>query len=109
MAKRYISYENLSAGYYKPADTLGSHHCMVVVKNKETVVTGSADGRSVTLKKGETLGYDQGTVWVVPNPDTYRDPIRRVLAKARLGQKLLMYSTQPVEYTESFQHPCRGL
>jgi hypothetical protein len=70
------------------------------------VVVGSVAG-TVTLRPGDTLGYDCGTVWIVPRPDSYRDPVRRLLAEARVPQRALVYSADPVEYTESWQDTSR--
>lgn len=102
MAKRYFSFSDLQGvkGEYKPYSTLG-HHCVVTPQGERIVVVGSACGR-VTLKPGDTLGYDLGTVWLVPHPDSYRDPIRRALALAKVSQRVLEYSFEPVEYTQSW-------
>jgi hypothetical protein len=102
MAKRYVQFDRIPEGNFKPEGTLGRHHCTVVRQGDEKVVVGSVAGR-VTLKSGDTLGYDCGTVWVVPRAESYRDPIRRVLAQAHLSQKLLEYSAEPVEFTNSWQ------
>ncbi|MBI4085937.1 MAG: hypothetical protein HY433_01685 [Candidatus Liptonbacteria bacterium] len=103
MAKRYAQFEWVPEGNFKPEGTLGRHHCTVVRQGDEKVVVGSVAGR-VTLKSGDTLGYDCGTVWLVPRAESYRDPIRRVLAQAHLSQKFLEYSAEPVEYTDSWQN-----
>ena len=95
-AKKYTEYAFIPAGYYKPAGTLGKHHCTVVLQDEKKVVVGSIAGR-VTLKSGDTLGYDCGTIWLLPSPKSYSDPIRRVLAEARISQKMLEYSDDPVK------------
>lgn len=102
MAKRYISFEEIPEGSFKPEGTMGSHHCTVVYQNGEKVVIGSVTGR-VTLKPGDTLGYNCGGVWLVPQPDSYKDPIRRVLAQMHLSQKILSYTSKPVRFLESWQ------
>lgn len=102
MAKRYISFEEIPEGSFKPEGTMGSHHCTVVYQNGEKVVIGSVTGR-VTLKPGDTLGYNCGGVWLIPQPDSYKDPIRRVLAQAHLSQKLLEYSIKAVKYLQEWQ------
>jgi len=103
MAKRYMSFSDLAgfSGEYKPGGTLGRHNCNVVPQGDRVVVIGSAGGR-VTLREGDTLGYDCGNVWLVPRPNSYRDPIRRVLALAKISQKMLEYSDQPVRYSVSY-------
>ena len=102
MAKRYVPFKDLSEGKFKPENTMGRHYCTIVSQNERKVVVGSVTGR-VTLKPGDTLGYDRGNVWVVPCPEYYKDPIRRVLAQAHLSQKLLKYSAKPVKYLEEWQ------
>lgn len=102
MSKKYQIFSELPEGYFKPSGTLGDHHCTVVCQGDEKVVVGSVAGK-VTLKPGDTLGYNCGRIWVVPRPESYKDPIRRVLAQAHLSQRLLTYSTDSVEYTLSWQ------
>src|SRR3989344_2667046 len=102
MAKRYAEFNRVPEGFFKPEGTLGRHHCTVVRQGDEKVVVGSVAGR-VTLKPGDTLGYDCGPLWLVPRVESYQDPIRRVLAQAHLGQKLLEFSTKPVEFTGSWE------
>jgi hypothetical protein len=53
------------------------------------------------MHPGDTLGYDCGSVWVVPRPESYKDPIRRVLAAYKISQKALIYSGQQVTYWKS--------
>ena len=103
MAKRYYAFSDLngSSGEYKPGGTLGKHNCIVVPQGDRIVVIGSVSGR-VTLREGDTLGYDCGTVWLVPRPESYRDPIRRVLALAKISQKVLEFSDAPVRYSVSY-------
>jgi len=110
MAKRHFSYSDLQGinGEYKPGSTLGNHHMIVKKKgSSEIIVIGIAtDGQrtgQVTLKPGDTLGYDCGTVWRVPRPSEYRDPIRRVLAENKIGQKLLKFSDEEVNEKEDFR------
>ncbi|GEM_PF-3291987 len=109
MAKRYFSHEELKgqSGFFKPSGTLGKHHCTITPQGEKIVVVGSAEGR-VTLKPGDTLGYNCGSVWLVPSPDSYKDPIRRVLAMAHVSQKVLMYSDGHVEYTVSYSSSLRN-
>lgn len=109
MAKRYFDYDELKGkeGYFKPPDTMGRHHCVLVSQGDEIVAVGSRAGR-VTLKPGDKLGYDCGTVWMVPHPDSYQDPVRRVLARARISQRVLVYSDDPVRYTVSYEDRLRG-
>ncbi len=102
MAKRYISFKEIPLGNFKPQGTMGSHHCTIISQGEVKVVIGSVTGR-VTLKLGDTLGYDCGNVWLVPQPDSYKDPIRRVLAQKKISQKVLQYSTKPVRFLESWQ------
>ncbi len=102
MAKRYYSSEELAeiSGKFKPAGTLGKHFCTVVHQNKKMIVVGSVEGR-VTLCAGDTLGYDCGKVWLVPKPESYNDPIRRVLALAKISQKVLEFSDEDIMYSVS--------
>ncbi len=95
MAKRYTQYENLPLGNYKPGGTLGRHHCVVTDGGDHKVVAGY-DGQKVVVRPGDTLGYDCGTVWKVPSPESYRDPVRRVLAEAKLPQRILSESAEPL-------------
>lgn len=108
MAKRYVEFKDLpNEGKYKPGGTMGGHHCVVVPQNGQKVVVGSVTGK-VTLSEGDTLGYDCGTVWMVPRPDSYRDPIRRVLAECRVSQKVLSFSNEGIDYEVSWQETLPG-
>jgi len=108
MAKKYCSFDELIKldGYFKPVGTMGKHHCTVVKQNDSIVIIGSVSGR-ITLQKGDTLGYDCGNVWLVPRPESYKDPVRRVIALAKISQKVLTYSDESVRYTVSFGHAFR--
>lgn len=99
MAKRYYKSEELAEqnGNFKPSGTLGKHFCTVVHQGDRTIVIGSVEGR-VTLCAGDTLGYDCGKVWLVPKPESYNDPIRRVLALAKISQKVLEFSDEEIVY-----------
>lgn len=80
MAKRYYSYEDLKdvSGKFKPGGTLGSHFCTVTPMPYCIWVTPmDADTGGVFLKPGDTLGYDCGNVWQLPNPATIKNPIKR--------------------------------
>lgn len=103
MAKRYFNSEELAkiSGKFKPAGTLGKHCCTVVHQNDDTIVVGSASGR-VTLHRGDTLGYNCGNVWLVPRPESYKDPIRKTLALAKISQKVLEFSDDDILYSVSF-------
>lgn len=98
MAKRHLSYEQLSGieGHFKPQGTLGRHDCLVTRHGGELVVVGSVSGWA-TLQPGDVLGYNSGAVWLLPQPEEYKDPIRRVLAQAHLSQRLLLYSREGVQ------------
>ena len=104
VAKRHAKFSDLQgvSGRWHAPGTLGTHFATVVPQGDAVVVIGSRSGR-VTLKEGDTLGYDRGEVWIVSAPSSYKDPIRRALAEAHLGQRLLVYSADPVEYTSSWQ------
>lgn len=95
----YYSFEDLSPGKVKPAGTLGSHHMMVSQGENCLICTGSNDGK-IELFPGDRLGYRVGTIWKVPNPSSYDDPIRRVLAHARISQKALVFTDDPVHFRE---------
>lgn len=97
MATRYFSFDELEnvSGNYKPAGTMGNHRMTVVHQGEETIVFGFTKGR-ITMKKGDTLGYDSGRVWLVRSPESYDDPIRRWLAEKRIPQKVLRFSSDPV-------------
>lgn len=102
MAKKYTDFEFVPAGSFKPEGTLGRHCCTVVPQNDHKVVIGSVRG-VVTIKPGDILGYDCGTVWLVPHPDSYKDPIRRILALAKINQRTLEYSNDAVPYVVSYE------
>lgn len=104
MAKRYFSFVELKekAGNFKPVGTMGNHNCMITMQSENLIVVGSSSGH-VTMKEGDTLGYDCGQIWLVPSPESYRDPIRRLLAERHISQKILEYSDEPVRFTMSFE------
>ncbi len=92
MAKRYAKFEDLASvtGEWKPAGTMGKHNATVVHQGDTTVVVGSISGR-VTLHTGDTLGYNCGEVWMVPKPESFNDPLRRLLAERRIPQRVLEF------------------
>lgn len=79
MAKRYYSFEDLSniSGYFKPGHTLGEHHCIVTPQLPDKIIVRGSKEGEVTLTPGDTLGYDRGSVWRVPHPSKYKNPIGR--------------------------------
>ena len=93
VAKRHFTYDQLSSvvpGRWKPAGTLGSHHAVITHQGDVIVVVGSVSGK-VSLHVGDTLGYNCGDVWAVPKPESYRDPLRRLLAERKISQKVLEF------------------
>src|SRR3989338_6764740 len=91
MAKRYAKFEELSempAGTWKPYGTMCSHHATIVPQGETIVVIGSNEGR-VTLRAGDTLGYNCGMIWIVPRPSSYGDPLRRFLAENKIRQSAI--------------------
>lgn len=109
MAKRYFSYKNLASvsGNWKPTGTMGHHHCVVEHKDGSILVHGSVRGK-VKLKEGDTLGYDCGDVWKVPNPNAYRCPLRRAMASAKLPKHTLEISDEPIQYRTSYGKNAHG-
>lgn len=103
----YYSFDELSPGKVKPAGTLGSHHMVVSQGEGRLCITGSNDGK-IELFPGDRLGYRVGTVWKVPNPNSYKDPIRRVLAYARISQKTLIFTDDSVRYREWWENAPAG-
>lgn len=102
MARRYTNFVSLlselagnNTGTYKPSDTLGSHHALVALQGEKLVVTGISSQdetlETVVLAEGDTLGYDCGSVWRVPQPTEYRNPIRRALAENQVSQRRLEF------------------
>lgn len=96
MAKRYISYEGLLniSGDYKIPGTLGRHYMTVnKLKHNASIMVVGHDSYGGTKKEyvtpGETLGYNQGDVWVVPDPSTIKDPLRRVMLEMKIGKDRL--------------------
>lgn len=81
MANRYFSYDDLKdrSGYFKPGGTLGKHFCTItpMPDNVIWVTPYDSDTGGVFLKPGDTLGYDCGNVWRLPNPATIKNPIKR--------------------------------
>lgn len=100
--KVYYWFEELSPGRVKPGGTFGNHHMMVEQAEDGLCCTGS-NGGEIVLYPGDKLGYCIGTIWKVPSPQNYKDPIRRILAFAHVGQSVLKYSDSPVVYWESYQ------
>lgn len=103
MAKRYFTHERLEGveGHFKPQGTMGRHDMFVTRHGGELTVVGSVSGWAV-VQPGDTLGYDRGVVWLLPRPEQFKDPIRRVLAEAHLSQRLLEVTSQDV--TENFSY-----
>ncbi len=104
----YYSFEDLSPGKVKPAGTLGSHHMLVSQGEGCLICTGSSDGGKMKLFPGEKLGYRVGAIWKVPNPSSYDDPIRRILAHARISQKALVFTDDPVHFREWWEDAPEG-
>lgn len=98
MAKRYVSYQELNqelsiSNFFKPKTTCGSHHAVIAQDTTSIVVIGFDSWNNyqgkVRIFPGETLGYDQGSVWKVPDPATIADPLKRVLLERRISSKTL--------------------
>ena len=96
MAKRYLNYDELFSisGDYKPVGTMGRHYVTVSkLKHNLSIMVVGHDSYGVTKKEyvapGETLGYNQGDVWVVPDPNTIKDPLRRVMLEMKIGKDRL--------------------
>lgn len=94
MAKRYYEYERLKeiSGDYKIPGTLGRHYMEVIQMGNIVKVVGydSYGGhKNVFVNQGETLGYDCGEVWVVPNPANIKDPLRRTMLELKIGKDRL--------------------
>ena len=96
MAKRYFSYENLleiSTGCeYKIPGTLGRHYMSVEHLNDGIFVVGHdsyGNSQKVIVRVGETLGYNCGDVWVIPNPANIMDPLRRTMLELKIGKDRL--------------------
>lgn len=94
---------------HKPGGTLGRHY-MTLRKNSaddKIVVCGKSssgeNSKEITIKPGDTLGYDCGKIWRVPSPEKYKDPIRRVLAERHISQGLLEFSNNPVNFSNGFE------
>jgi len=104
MAKRYIPYERLQdlasslspSGHYKPSGTMGVHHCTIAPNpDGSLTVTGSNKGR-VTLREGDTLGYNCGDVWCLRKPTD-------ALAIFRQRDKIKAeYGALPTSFAKSF-------
>lgn len=100
MAKRYYSYEDLKdvSGKFKLGGTLGSHFCTVTPMPYCIWVTPmDADTGGVFLKPGDTLGYDCGNVWRLPNPANVKDPLRRAMLTHKIGKDRLHWISSPDE------------
>lgn len=102
MAKRYIGYEwlleaiNEGCSRYKPAGTMGTHHCVISLQGEDIKVKGTVRIKArkrhlgqyeyipgtITLKPGDTLGYDCGIIWRLKAPETPLDFLRE---KWRMG------------------------
>lgn len=111
MAKRYVRFEDLYSAYngkevnflvpvntirtynaeqaFRFQRTLGQHGLVVKPISSTTIeVIGVSSNMketgSVLIHVGETLGYNCGEVWKIPNLSSIKDPLR----KARLTYKL---------------------
>lgn len=92
MAKRYFPYDNLKGvnGKFKPTGTMGTHFCTVIPHHDGRIEVLDVQGNSkVIINPGDTLGYDCGDVWRIPNPDTVRDPLRRALLQNKISKSRL--------------------
>lgn len=95
MAKRYIKYEwlleaiNEGLSQYKPAGTMGTHHCVISLHPEGIRVKGTVRrprkrhlGQyeyvpgTIILKPGDTLGYNCGRIWRLKAPETPLDFLR---------------------------------
>ena len=98
MAKRYFSFEDLSSieGEFKPSGTLGYHALIVNRTENRIFVSGKSSNGTITpeveVRPGEVIGYDCGEIWKVPAPESYKNPIRRLLADRKLPQASLLFA-----------------
>jgi hypothetical protein len=96
MAKRYIEYEwlleaiNEGLSQYKPAGTMGTHHCVISLHPEGIRVKGTVRIKArkrhlgqyeyvpgtIILKPGDTLGYNCGRIWRLKAPETPLDFLR---------------------------------
>ncbi|MDQ5952942.1 MAG: hypothetical protein QG551_170 [Patescibacteria group bacterium] len=122
MAKRYFSFQVLSEKSaeqcaWKIPGTLGSHfmilrdhegyiQCTGVCtgRNNQAIVDGlnagvnitpASETQTVNVWPGQTLGYNCGQVWVVPDPTTVKDPLRRVMLELKLPKEMVVWVSSP--------------
>jgi len=91
VAKRYFDYARLCEvmGNFKPEGTLGRHY-MTVEKSGVTLIVRGHDSyggsNTILLSQGETLGYNCGSIWMIPNPANVADPLRRAMLELKIGK-----------------------
>ena len=63
-------------GYYKPSETMGSHHCIVSPQLDGSAFVSGSNSGNVHLLPGDKLGYNCGTVWRLKAPVTPLEKLR---------------------------------
>jgi len=100
MAKRYFEFNRIlevpANEPYRFPGLLGLHHIVVKRKSEELIdlvgVDSYGHSKPVTLRVGETLGYNCGEVWVLPNPASIKDPLRRVCREVKYPISKIIFS-----------------
>jgi hypothetical protein len=100
MAKKYLSYHDLcditGGREYTIPGTMGTHYLKTSHDDDGSIhVSGYAsNGKmtgTVTVMKGETLGYDRGRVWMIPDPANVKDPVRRFRLMHKLPKGAVIF------------------
>jgi hypothetical protein len=98
MAAQYFKEEELrqqGMGKFYPPNVMGYHHMIISESKHGLRVTGyDSSGeqlKSVIVADGETLGYERGNVWVIPDHRNVNDPIMACLIKNKIKKSMLTF------------------
>ena len=75
---------------------MGEHHVIILPTpdGKKIIAIGVASSgqptKKVVIQPGETLGYDRGDIWRVPDPKRIKDPFGRALLERKISHSVVV-------------------
>lgn len=100
--KDYVSFEDLLSRMVvsKQFELITRNRCLIrFAGNSERITVIGEDGSHAVIIPEDKVGVMQGKVWTKNGPNRYpNDPFRRMVSRTNVGQKVLLYSDDPVTF-----------
>jgi hypothetical protein len=100
--KDYVSFDDLLSRMVvsKQFELITRNRCLIrFAGNSERITVIGEDGSHAVIIPEDKVGVMQGKVWTKNGPNRYpNDPFRRMVSRTNVGQKVLLYSDDPVTF-----------